>query len=153
MDDQNIKRQFETENELITSRVFDAERENVFKMWEDPHYLAQWWGPKDFKNTFHQFEFKSGGIWSYTMHSPDGTDYENKNIFVEIIDNEIIIFDHVSGHKFRITFAFEDYKGKTKLTWNMKFESTEEFEKVKNFVAEANEQNLDRLEMLLEKLT
>ena len=47
------------------------------------------------------------------------------------INNELIIFDHVSGHKFRITFAFEDCKGKTKLTWNMKFESAEEFEKVK----------------------
>ena len=149
MKNENINSSFANENEIVTSRIIDASRETVFKMFKDPQSLALWWGPKDFKNTFHQFEFKPGGIWDSTFHGPDGTDYENKNIFVEIIDNELIIFDHVSGHKFRITFAFEDCKGKTKLTWNMKFESAEEFEKVKEFVAVANEQNLDRLETLL----
>lgn len=149
MNNENINLHLAAENELVTSRIFDAARETVFKMWSDPQNLSQWWGPKDFKNTIHQFEFRTGGVWISTFHGPDGTDYENKNIFVEIINNELIVLDHFTGHKFRITASFEDYKGKTKLMWNMKFESTEEFEKVKNLVAEANEQNLNRLESLL----
>lgn len=144
-----IKNLYAAGKELSTTRILKAPRELVFKMWEDPKYLAQWWGPKDFKNTIHQFEFKPGGVWSSTMHAPDGTDYENKNIFVEIIKNELIILDHFTGHKFRITASLEDLKGKTKITWKMVFESAEEYEKVKSIVTEANEQNLDRLEALL----
>lgn len=149
MNAENINSSFVIENKIITTRIFNADKVTVFKMWSDPLNLAQWWGPKDFKNTFHQFEFKPGGIWSSTFNGPDGTDYENKNVFAEIIENELIVFDHFTGHNFRITAMFEDQNGKTKLTWKMVFESAEEFEKVKNFVAEANEQNLDRLELLL----
>lgn len=149
MNDENINSHMTTQNEIITTRIFESDKETVFKMWSDSQYLALWWGPKDFKNTFHQFEFKPGGVWSSTFHSPDGTDYENKNVFVEIIKNELIVFDHFTGHNFRITAVFEDKKGKTKLTWKMVFESAEEYEKVKSIVAEANEQNFDRLESLL----
>ena len=149
MKHENMNSHSATENEIITTRIFDADKESVFKMWSDAESLALWWGPKDFKNSFHQFEFKTGGIWSSTFHGPDGTDYENKNVFVEIIKNELIVFDHFTGHNFRITAVFQDLKGKTKLTWKMVFESVDEFEKVKAIVAVANEQNLDRLELLL----
>lgn len=149
MNAENINSPFVKENVIITTRIFDADKKNVFKMWSDPKNLSQWWGPKDFKNSFHQFEFKPGGIWNSTFHGPDGTDYENKNVFVKIIKNELIVFDHFTGHKFRITALFENLKGKAKLTWKMVFESAEEYEKVKTIVAEANEQNFDRLESLL----
>lgn len=149
MNHENINSHYAAENEIVTTRIFDADKGTVFKMWSDAESLAQWWGPKDFKNSFHQFEFKSGGIWSSTFHGPDGTDYENKNVFVKIIKNKLIVFDHFTGHNFRITAVFENIKGKTKLTWKMVFESAEEYEKVKSIVAEANEQNLDRLESLL----
>jgi uncharacterized protein YndB with AHSA1/START domain len=33
------------ERELTITRVFDAPRALVFKVWTDPKHLAQWWGP------------------------------------------------------------------------------------------------------------
>ncbi|KAB2839625.1 MAG: hypothetical protein F9K45_09895, partial [Melioribacteraceae bacterium] len=74
MNAENINSSFVIENKIITTRIFNADKVTVFKMWSDPLNLAQWWGPKDFKNTFHQFEFKPGGIWSSTFNGPDGTD-------------------------------------------------------------------------------
>jgi uncharacterized protein YndB with AHSA1/START domain len=35
-----------TDREIVATRVFDAPREFVWKMWTDPHHLAQCWGPK-----------------------------------------------------------------------------------------------------------
>ena len=34
--------------DLTFTRVFDAPRELVFKVWTDPYHVAQWWGPHGF---------------------------------------------------------------------------------------------------------
>ena len=37
--------------EMIATRVFDAPRELVFRMWTDSNHIAQWWGPKGFRTS------------------------------------------------------------------------------------------------------
>ena len=44
------------ERELVLTRIFDAPRELVFRMWTDPKHLARWWGPKDFTNPVCEVE-------------------------------------------------------------------------------------------------
>ena len=34
------------ERELVITRIFDAPRELVFRMWTDPRHAIRWWGPK-----------------------------------------------------------------------------------------------------------
>jgi uncharacterized protein YndB with AHSA1/START domain len=34
--------------DLVLTRVFDAPREVVFKVWTDPKHVARWWGPRGF---------------------------------------------------------------------------------------------------------
>jgi uncharacterized protein YndB with AHSA1/START domain len=60
--------------EIASGRVIDAPRRKVFKAFADPTHLARWWGPKGFRNTFEEFDFRPGGTWRFTMHGPDGTD-------------------------------------------------------------------------------
>ncbi len=45
-----------SDKEIVTTRVFDAPRELVFKAWTDPDHLVHWWGPKGFTNTFQEFD-------------------------------------------------------------------------------------------------
>ncbi len=134
-----------SDREIVTTRVFDAPREVVFQAWTDPDRLAQWWGPKDFTNTFQEFDMKPGGTWRFVMHGPDGVDYKNESVFVEVVRPERIVFQHVSGPRFQLTASFAEQAGKTRLTWRMLFESAAECDRVKTFAVEANEQNLDRL--------
>ena len=138
-----------SDREIVTTRVFNAPRELVFRAWTDPDHLAHWWGPKGFTNTFHEFDLKPGGFWRFVMHGPDGGDYKNESVFVEIAKPERIVFRHVSAPRFQVTATFADQAGKTKLTWCMLFESVAECDKVKRYAVEANEQNLDRLEAQL----
>ena len=98
-----------SDREIVTTRVFDAPRERVFKAWTDPDHLARWWGPQGFTNTFHEFDLRPGGVWRFVMHGPDGADYQNKSVFVEITKPERIVFDHVSGPRFRVTTTFREY--------------------------------------------
>ncbi|MCP1310822.1 MULTISPECIES: SRPBCC family protein [Paenibacillus] len=140
-------------NELISTREFDVPQELVFRAWTTPDLLARWWGPNGFTNTFHECDIRPGGTWRLTMHGPDGTDYPNHNVFVEIVPFERIVIDHLSGHEFRLTGTFENLEGRTKVTFRQLFKLTEEFEQVKTFCMEANEQNLDRLGRVLEEMT
>ncbi len=139
----------DTEREIVTTRVVDAPRDRVFRAWTDPDQLARWWGPKGATNTFHEFDLRPGGAWRFVMHAPDGLDYQNKSLFVEIVKPERIVFTHVTGPRFTVAAGFEDAGGKTRVTFRQLFESAAQRNKVALFAIEANEQNLDRLEALL----
>ncbi|MFZ2313796.1 MAG: SRPBCC family protein [Methylobacter sp.] len=137
------------DREIVGSRVFNVPRERLFDAWSDPDQLMQWWGPKGFTNTFHEFDMRPGGNCRFVMHGPDGTDYDNHSVFVEVVKPERIVFDHVSGPHFQVTATFDEQAGKTLLTFRMDFKSAAECDKVKSYAVEANEQNFDRLEAQL----
>jgi uncharacterized protein YndB with AHSA1/START domain len=132
--------------EIITTRVFDAPRDLVFSAFSNPDHLRHWWGPNGFTNTINTFDFRPGGAWHLVMHAPNGAEFHNESEFVEVVKPERIVFDHLRPmHWFRIIMNFDDVAGKTRLTWRMRFDSAEEYEKMKNFIPTANEQNFDRL--------
>ena len=80
------------DREIIATRVFDAPRELVFKMWTDPKHVGRWWGPRGFTTTIHEMDVKPGGIWRLTMHGPDGRDYKNKVVFLEVEEPERLVY-------------------------------------------------------------
>lgn len=141
----------QADREIISTRVIDAPRERVFQAWTDPEQLALWWGPKGFTNTFHEFDLKPGGHWRFIMHGPDGTDYPNHSVFVEIVKPDRLILDHLSSPHFRVVATFSEEEGKTKNTFRMIFPSAEMCEKLKPICVPANEENFDRLTALLAK--
>lgn len=137
--------------EIVSTRLFDYPRERVFQAFRDPGQLTCWWGPRSFTNTFYEFDLRPGGQWRFMMHGPDGTDYPNESRFIEVVPGERVILDHLDSPKFRMTLTFADEGGKTRLVWRMLFESDAEYDRVKGFVPECNEQNFDRLEAQLAK--
>jgi uncharacterized protein YndB with AHSA1/START domain len=140
------------DREIVTSRLLDAPRERVFEAFADPARLTHWWGPKGFTSTFREFDLRPGGHWRFVLHGPNGADYQNESVFVEIVKPERIVLDHVSAPKFRMTLTLDDRAGKTVIGWRMHFETAEQCAKVKVFAVDANEQNLDRLEAELARM-
>src|SRR5262249_22745804 len=128
----------------------DAKPELIWEAWTDPALLARWWGPKGFTNTFHVCEPRKDGEWTYTMHGPDGKNYENRSAFRELVKPERIVIEHIEPmHRFLLTATFEPRGAQTFLTFRMTFDTVEECDRVRSFASEANEQNLDRLETVL----
>lgn len=140
------------DRELVTSRVIDAPRERVFRAFSDPTHLAQWWGPKGFTNTFHEFDLRPGGVWRFVMHGPDGGNYPNESVFQEVVEPERVVFQHVSAPHFEMTITFAEEVGKTRVGWRQLFNSADERERIARFAVDANEQNLDRLEAQLKRM-
>ncbi len=130
---------------LKTSREIAASAEKVFAAFTDGERLARWWGPAGFTNTFHTFEFEADGRWIYTMHGPDGKDYPNESSFREVSPSERIVIDHVSLPKYELIISFDENDGKTTVSWKQTFENETFATKMNDFLATANEQNLDKL--------
>lgn len=133
------------DRETVTHRRIDAPRERVFRAFSDPAQLARWWGPAGFTNTFHAFDFRSGGAWRLTMHGPDGRDYPNESVFAEVVPPERVVIRHVCAPHFTLTVTLTERAGQTGLDWCQCFESAEVFRQVAAVVIPSNEQNLDRL--------
>ena len=130
---------------LRTSREFTVKPEAVFAAIADPVRLARWWGPAGFTNTFHSFEFKPGGAWRFTMHGPDGKDYPNESTFLEIVPHSRVRIKHLDLPHFVLSITLAPSAAGTLLSWEQVFEDPAFAEKMRQFLAGANEQNLDRL--------
>jgi uncharacterized protein YndB with AHSA1/START domain len=133
--------------EIVATRVVDAPRELVFRVWTEPEHIARWWGPNGFTTTIHEMEVRPGGVWRFVMHGPDGHDYQNKIVYVEITPPERLVYDHVSGPRFHVTVTFVEQGDQTAVTVRMVFETAAERDyTAKRFGAvEGLQQTLGRL--------
>ncbi|NJN50482.1 MAG: polyketide cyclase [Gammaproteobacteria bacterium] len=131
---------------FVHSRLMDAPVENVFRAIAEPQRLARWWGPAGFSSTFELFEFRPGGRWRFVMHGPDGTDYPNENVFLEITPPTRVVIEHPSeDHRFVITISLSRDGHQTRVDWRQVFDVAAHHDEIAAFVGPANEQNLDRL--------
>jgi uncharacterized protein YndB with AHSA1/START domain len=120
------------ERELVITRVLDAPRSLVFKVWTEPEHLVRWWGPKDFTAPSCEMDLRSGGAWRACIRSPDGTDYRMAGVFREVAPPERLVFTFAweeggePGHQTLVTVTFAEQDGKTRLTFHQAtFESVE----------------------------
>ena len=132
--------------EIVNARVFAVSCGKVFAAFADPAVLARWWGPKGFTNEFHEFDFRPGGTWRFTMRAPDGASYAMDHRFVEVLPAERVAVRHLQpGHDFLLTVVLTARAGGTELMWRQRFDDAAEGERLRGFLTTANEENLDRL--------
>ena len=127
------------------SKLLAASPSEVFAAMNDPGRIARWWGPAGFTNTIHEFEFYPGGRWLLTMHGPDGKDYPNESRFTRIEADKVFEIEHFSGHHFLLHIELLPKGDGTDVNWRQTFDTVEHFQRIAQFVATANQQNLERL--------
>ena len=145
---QNEKSNNNDNREMSISRIVNAPRELVWKVWTHPEHIKHWWGPTGFTNTISKMEVRPGGEWEFIMHGPDGTDYKNKHIYKEVVKPVKLVLEHVTGPRFLMTVTFEEQGVQTLVNIHSIFESAEQLrEVIKVFKAdEGMRQNVDRME-------
>lgn len=138
---------------ITTTRTIPASIELVFHAWTEPEHLARWWGPAGFTNTFHEHDLRPGGRWRFTMHGPEAGHYENECVFIKIEAPVLIAWYRISKPLFQVLAKFESLgPEQTKVTFNMLFETEDGCNKLRPFVPEKNEENMDRLEAALRRM-
>jgi uncharacterized protein YndB with AHSA1/START domain len=58
------------EHQVKVSRVFNASVEDVWKLWTEPEYVMQWWGPDKFTCPLAKINFKEGNTSLVSMQAP-----------------------------------------------------------------------------------
>lgn len=113
--------------DLVITRVFDAPRELVFKVWAETRHVAQWWGPKGFTNPVCEMDVRAGGALRIHMRAPDGVVYPMTGVFEEIVAPERLVFvgsalDGNGKPMFDVltTVKFAEQHGKTALTLQLR---------------------------------
>ncbi|MDF2717061.1 MAG: activator of Hsp90 ATPase 1 family protein [Paenibacillus sp.] len=81
-----------TENEFVITRVLNAPRELVFKVWTEARHLEHWWGPKGLSVSASKMDLQPGGIFHYIMRAPDGNEMWGRFTYREIAAPERIVF-------------------------------------------------------------
>lgn len=138
---------------IVGTRLFDAPRELVFDAFTDAKHVSNWWGPRGFTTTTHEMDVRPGGKWLFVMHGPDGTDYDNEIVYLEVVRPERLTYTHGPAPVFDVVITFEEEGNKTRLTMRSIFASAEVRDQVaEDFGAvEGMNQTLDRLQEELGK--
>ena len=159
MNEANSPAALADDREIVITRAFAAPRELVWRAWTDPAHVAQWWGPNGFTNTIHEMDVRPGGVWRFIMHGPDGVDYKNKIVFLEVVKPERLVYKHAGDEgdepvNFHVTVTFAEQNGKTRLHMRMLFPSAEARDRVVETygAVEGLEQTIGRLAAYLATL-
>lgn len=125
------------DRELILTRVLSTSPQRAFEAWTDLSQISRWWGPIGFTTTTHSRDLRPGGRWRFTMHGPDGRDYENMVEFLEVAPPSLLSYRHrdegeVEPVKFYVTVTFAPLGDKTLLTIRSVFESPEDLSRIED---------------------
>ncbi len=143
---------------LIVQRTFFGPIDLVWRAWTDPQQIDHWWGPTGFRNETLTIAIRPGGVWRYIMHDPDGTDYDNRTIYREVVAPERLVYRHGRDmdddpDAFDVTVTFEAQGNQTKLTMRIRFATAEQYAANLAFGAvEGGNQTLTRLAEYLPQL-
>jgi len=147
------------DREIVLARVFDAPRELVWKAWTDKDHIGKWFGPKGFTIETREIDIRVGGRWRFDMVAPDGTRYDNRMVFLELREPELLVMDHGSDKDndpklFRVTLTFDEQANKKTVVTLRQLHPTKEQrrEKIGFGAVEFGQQTLDKLAEYVEKL-
>jgi uncharacterized protein YndB with AHSA1/START domain len=110
--------------DLILMRMIDAPPEKVFEAWTDPALLKQWFAPLPWTTSVVENDVRAGGSSLIVMRGPDGNEFPNPGVYLEVVKNERLVFTDAFTKAWEpsekpfivVELTFEDQGGKTKYT-------------------------------------
>jgi len=107
--------------ELLVTRTFNAPIATVWQAWTDSRLLDKWWAPKPWRAETKSMDFKTGGVWLYTMIGPNHEPPASCRVDFGNVDPQ---------KSFIATVAFADENGNPtdafpKMHWQVRFQPSD----------------------------
>lgn len=140
---------------LSMSRVFDAPRELVWKVYTDTEMIPKWWGPRYLTTRVDKMDFRVGGVWRNVQKDAEGNFHAFNGVYKEITPPERLEYtfeyEPMAGHISTDTITLEALpEGKTRMIARTTFDSIEDLEGMLQSGMEAGAmETWDRLEELM----
>lgn len=150
------------EDGVKIERIFDAPVEKVWRAWTDPEMIKKWWGPEGFSSPYAKIDFRVGGIYTFGMHGPKGSEWDrdmySSGVYKEIIDpltnsgqGKIVSTDYFSdrdGNMIKPSDEGQDKDFPTEMTVTITFEKVEN-EKTKITIFYPKPENEEHFQAML----
>jgi uncharacterized protein YndB with AHSA1/START domain len=80
-----------TDLDLVITRDIAAPREKLYRCWTEPELMKQWFAPKPWSVTRAETDVRAGGASLVVMRGPDGVEFPNPGVYLEVVPNERIV--------------------------------------------------------------
>jgi uncharacterized protein YndB with AHSA1/START domain len=81
-----------TDRDLLLTRVIDVPREKLYRCWTEPKLITQWFTPPPYTTPHAETDVRVGGSTTITMKSPDGQEFPNHGVYLEVVPNQRLVF-------------------------------------------------------------
>ena len=84
-------------NDLVITRLIPASAHMLFRCWTEPELLKQWFVPKPWTIARAEVDLCPGGQSLIVMRDPDGNEFPNPGVYLELVPNRRIVFTDAYG--------------------------------------------------------
>jgi uncharacterized protein YndB with AHSA1/START domain len=81
-----------SDRELVINRIINAPREKIYRAWTEPELLKQWFTPRPWTTSVVETDVRPGGASLIVMRGPDGNEFPNRGVYLEVVPNERLVF-------------------------------------------------------------
>ena len=82
----------EAGHELVLDLILDAPREKLWRCWTEMDLLKQWFVPRPWTIAKVDIDFRPGGSSLVVMRDPEGNEFPNRGVVLEVVPNEKLVF-------------------------------------------------------------
>jgi uncharacterized protein YndB with AHSA1/START domain len=121
------------EHKFVVERHFTAPRTLVFQVFTQPEHLKRWWMPQPYTIATCTIDLRPGGIWHYSVRSPEGQEHWSRSVYREIVPPEKLVYTSTFADEHAnpiegipehlTTIVLTEEAGKTKATARIQFSS------------------------------
>lgn len=112
------------ERDLVVTRTFEAPRRLLWRAWTEPHLLMRWFTPAPWTMSNCSIDLRPGGVLRWTMRSPQGEESSHEACYLEIVNDERLVWTDALGAGFRpaaqpfiaVVVGLDDDRGNTRQT-------------------------------------
>ena len=118
-----------SEREITMTRVFDADRSQVFEAYTNPDLVRRWLlGPAGWTMPVCEIDLKVGGVFRYVWSAPNKPDLGLRGVYREIARPERVVHTEVfdgdsTGGETLVTTTFVEHACKTTITTTVHYPS------------------------------
>lgn len=82
----------QADRDLVLTRHIDAPPGALYRAWTEPALLKQWFAPLPYTTPHAEFDVRPGGASLVVMRAPDGSEFPNRGIYLEVVPDERLVF-------------------------------------------------------------
>lgn len=80
------------DRDLVLNRFVHAPPMALYRCWTEPDLLKRWFAPEPWTVPVAEIDPRVGGSSLVVMRGPDGTDYPNRGVYLELVPGERLVF-------------------------------------------------------------